>query len=211
MKRTLTGLGIVLLFSFMLLSPKAVFSGQATDFLLWFQTILPTLFPFLLVSNLLLATGSIHYLTSAFSKICRTFLSVSDCGSFAVITGFLCGYPMGAKTVCRSEYTRIYHASGSLLSSLFLQQYKPCFYYELYRLSDTGRRNASAPHTVHPPCQSALCKSDHKMYLQNVAYRSCRKPKYVRAIRRFFHPCRRAVERARLFFPAARSLHHGQL
>ena len=49
------------------------------------------------------------------------------------------------------------------------------------------------------------------MYLQNVAYRSCRKPKYVRAIRRFFHPYRRAVERARLFFPAASSLHHGQL
>ena len=98
MKRTLTGLGIVLLFSFMLLSPKAVFSGASSGLLLWFQTILPTLFPFLLVSNLLLATGSIHYLTSAFSKICRTFLSVSDCGSFAVITGFLCGYPMGAKT-----------------------------------------------------------------------------------------------------------------
>lgn len=98
MKRTWTGLGIVFLFSFMLISPKAVFLGASSGLLLWFQTILPTLFPFLLVSNLLLTTGSIHYLTSAFSGICRIFLSVSDSGSFAVITGFLCGYPMGAKT-----------------------------------------------------------------------------------------------------------------
>lgn len=97
MKRTLSGIGIVLLFSFMLISPKAVFTGASNGLLLWFQTILPTLFPFLLISNLLLVSGSIHYLTSAFAKPCRALLSVSDSGCFAVVTGFLCGYPMGAK------------------------------------------------------------------------------------------------------------------
>lgn len=211
MKRTLTGLGIVLLFSFMLLSPKAVFSGgkQRTSALVSDNS------PYIVSVSARLQSASrnrkhtlpylcilknlpdipFRFRLRKFCRYHRIFVRISD----------------GCQDRCRSEYTRIYHASGSLLSSLFLQQYKPCFYYELYRLSDTGRRNASAPHTVHPPCQSALCKSDHKMYLQNVAYRSCRKPKYVRAIRRFFHPCRRAVERARLFFPAARSLHHGQL
>ncbi len=97
MKRTVTGLGFVLLFSFMLILPKAVFTGASKGLLLWFQTILPTLFPFLLISNLLLISGSIHYLTSAFAKPCQTFLSVSSAGCFSVVTGFLCGYPMGAK------------------------------------------------------------------------------------------------------------------
>ena len=97
MKHTLAGVGIVILFALMLVFPKAVFNGASEGLLLWFQIILPTLFPFILVTTLLICTDSIHYISSAFGKIlCRIF-RVSENGSFAVITGFLCGYPMGAK------------------------------------------------------------------------------------------------------------------
>ena len=145
MKRTLTGLGIVLLFSFMLLSPKAVFSGASSGLLLWFQTILPTLFPFLLVSNLLLATGSIHYLTSAFSKICRTFLSVSDCGSFAVITGFLCGYPMGAKTASDLlDAQKISRSEASYLLS-FCNNTSPAFILSYVVIQNLKKDSISIP------------------------------------------------------------------
>uniref|UniRef100_UPI00351C73F3 hypothetical protein n=1 Tax=Mediterraneibacter glycyrrhizinilyticus TaxID=342942 RepID=UPI00351C73F3 len=151
MKRTLTGLGIVLLFSFMLLSPKAVFSGASSGLLLWFQTILPTLFPFLLVSNLLLATGSIHYLTSAFSKICRTFLSVSDCGSFAVITGFLCGYPMGAKTAADlNTQGYITHREACYLLS-FCNNTSPVFIMNYISIRHWKTKRFCSPH-----CSSSL-------------------------------------------------------
>lgn len=97
MKRNLAGIGIVILFAVMLISPKAVFNGASEGLLLWFQIILPTLFPFILITNLLLYTDSIHYISGAVGGIlCRLF-RVSKNGSFAVITGFLCGYPMGAK------------------------------------------------------------------------------------------------------------------
>lgn len=46
--QNLKGLGIVLLFTVMLVSPKAVFTGASEGLLLWFQIILPTLFPFYL-------------------------------------------------------------------------------------------------------------------------------------------------------------------
>ncbi|WP_251387156.1 transporter [Mediterraneibacter agrestimuris] len=92
------GFGIVCLFLIMLICPKAVFTGASEGLLLWFQIILPTLFPFLLVTNLLLATGSIRYISSAFGGILSRIFKVSQNGSFAVLTGFLCGYPMGAKT-----------------------------------------------------------------------------------------------------------------
>lgn len=98
MHRNFTGIGIVLLFMIMLVCPKAVFTGASEGLLLWFQIILPTLFPFLLISNLLLMTGNIHYISSAFGTLLSRLFRVSSNGSFAVIVGFLCGYPMGAKT-----------------------------------------------------------------------------------------------------------------
>lgn len=64
MSRNLKGLGIVLLFLIMLVSPKAVFAGASEGLLLWFQIILPTLFPFLLVTNLLLVTGNMHLINA---------------------------------------------------------------------------------------------------------------------------------------------------
>lgn len=97
MKRNLAGLGIVLLFLFMLISPKAVFNGASEGLLLWFQIILPTLLPFIIITNLLLYTDSIHYISKAFGRILCYIFKVSENGSFAVIVGFLCGYPMGAK------------------------------------------------------------------------------------------------------------------
>lgn len=97
MLRNIKGISIVILFFVMLAFPKAVFSGASEGLLLWFQIILPTLFPFLLISNLLVGTGNIFYISSLFGKILSTLFHVSKNGSFAVITGFLCGYPMGAK------------------------------------------------------------------------------------------------------------------
>ena len=98
MGRNLKGFGIVLLFLIMLVSPKAVFAGASEGLLLWFQIILPTLFPFLLVTNLLLVTGNMHLINAAFGTFLTHVFGVSPNGSFAVVTGFLCGYPMGAKT-----------------------------------------------------------------------------------------------------------------
>lgn len=98
MYRNLKGIGIVFLFIIMLFSPKAVFAGASEGLLLWFQIILPTLFPFLLITNLLLATGNMHLINAAFGTILTKTFRVSPNGSFAVVTGFLCGYPMGAKT-----------------------------------------------------------------------------------------------------------------
>ncbi len=98
MNRNLKGIGIVILFVIMLVSPKAVFTGASEGLLLWFQIILPTLFPFLLITNLLMTTGNMHLISSAFGTILTRIFHVSQNGSFAVVTGFLCGYPMGAKT-----------------------------------------------------------------------------------------------------------------
>ena len=60
MKQIISALPIVFLFLAMLFSPKAVFEGAESGLLLWFQIVFPTLFPFMLISGLMLAGGGIN-------------------------------------------------------------------------------------------------------------------------------------------------------
>ncbi len=87
----------VLLFVSMLLSPRAVFSGAEDGLLLWFQIVFPTLFPFMLVSSIMLAGGGLSVISKLFGRVLGKIFATSKNGAFAVLTGFLCGYPMGAK------------------------------------------------------------------------------------------------------------------
>ena len=61
------------------------------------QIILPTLFPFLVVTSLLLASGGLDLIARLFGGLFRRIFRVTKNGAFAVLAGFLCGYPMGAK------------------------------------------------------------------------------------------------------------------
>lgn len=81
----------------MLLFPQAVFKGAHSGLLLWFETVLPTLLPFIIIAGLLTSTGTFTFLTRIIGPFTSRFFGTSREGSFAVLTGFLCGYPMGAK------------------------------------------------------------------------------------------------------------------
>ena len=97
MTQLLSGLPVLVLFLAMLFSPKAVFEGAESGLLLWFQVVFPTLFPFMLVSGLMLSGGGLVVISRIFGRLFSTLFATSPNGSFAVIAGFLCGYPMGAK------------------------------------------------------------------------------------------------------------------
>lgn len=97
MKQILSGLPVIFLFTAMLFAPKAVFTGAQSGLLLWFQVIFPTLFPFMLVSGLMLSGSGLDLISQVFGKIFSRLFATSPNGAFAVISGFMCGYPMGAK------------------------------------------------------------------------------------------------------------------
>jgi sporulation integral membrane protein YlbJ len=131
MKRTLFSLSLCLFFFLLLLFPAAVQSGAKEGLFLWYDTIVPILFPFLLFSNLLLSTGALQRFFSLFSPLLSLVSSniVSSC--YALLFGWLCGYPLGAKTlsdlVRREKITR--HQADFLLpaanqaSPMFLAGY----------------------------------------------------------------------------------------
>ncbi len=97
MKRNLFHIIIILFFAVILIFPETVFNGACTGLLLWFEIVLPTLLPFLIVSGLLINTPAIHLLVKVTSPAFSRLFHVSDFGSFSVLCGFLCGYPMGGK------------------------------------------------------------------------------------------------------------------
>ncbi|MCI8292813.1 MAG: transporter [Hespellia sp.] len=98
MKRNIFSILCVLFFLIMLIRPREVFLGAQDGLLLWFQIVLPTLLPFLIITNLLFHTNGLHYITRAVSPVICPLFGVSETAGFAVIAGFLCGYPLGAKT-----------------------------------------------------------------------------------------------------------------
>ncbi len=118
---------ITLMFGTMLLFPKAVFNGASEGLLLWFQIVFPTLFPFMLITNLLMESGGLSIISRIFCRPFRRIFGVSGNGSFAVLAGFLCGYPMGAKVTADLLRTgRISRKEGQYLLS-FCNNTSPVF------------------------------------------------------------------------------------
>lgn len=145
MKHFPYGILITILFIFMLFMPKAVFNGAAEGLLLWYQIVFPTLFPFMLVTSLLMASGGLHLISRIFSGLFRRIFRVSENGTFAVLAGFLCGYPMGAKvTADLMRSGRISFEEGSYLLS-FCNNTSPIFILNFIVWKTFGREDLAVP------------------------------------------------------------------
>ena len=144
-RQVLSGLPAVFLFLAMLLSPKAVFEGAQSGLLLWFQVVFPTLFPFMLVSGLMLSGGGLNTISRVFGRIFSSVFATSSNGAFAVIAGFLCGYPMGAKIsadLVRTE--KISRDEGAYLLS-FCNNTSPVFIMNYIVWKTLGREELLVP------------------------------------------------------------------
>lgn len=144
-RQLLSGLPAVFLFFSMLLSPKAVFEGAQSGLLLWFQIVFPTLFPFILVSGLMLSGGGINAISRVFGRIFSSIFATSSNGAFAVISGFLCGYPVGAKISADLVRTgKISRDEGAYLLS-FCNNTSPVFIMNFIVWKTLGREELLVP------------------------------------------------------------------
>lgn len=88
---TITLLLILLLF------PKASLQGAESGILLWFNVIVPTLLPFIIVSNLIVNLRLTTYISKLFYPFLHKLLGISRQGSYVAVIGLLTGLPVGAK------------------------------------------------------------------------------------------------------------------
>ena len=66
---------------------------------LWTNSIIPSLFPFFVATELLCSTNFLNILGNLLNKFMRPIFNVPGQGSFAFIMGLISGYPTGAKIV----------------------------------------------------------------------------------------------------------------
>ncbi len=118
--------------------PATVALGCAAGLNLWYTAVLPSLLPFLIVSGLLVGTGFFRYLNRFYAPPLSRLLGISQEGCYAVLMGFLCGFPMGAKVT--ADLVREGHISaeeGNFLLS-FCNNVSPAFFLNYICLAKLG-------------------------------------------------------------------------
>lgn len=83
----------------MFFSSEICLSGSKYGVELWLFTVLPTLLPFIILSNILVNLNVCSSIAKYIHPITKRLFHTSIYGSYVIIIGFLCGYPMGAKTI----------------------------------------------------------------------------------------------------------------
>ena len=93
------GFSVILLFFIFLLlkNPSLVASCIGQGLSLCAKTIIPALFPFIVLSELLISCGFGEFFGNRLGRPLAVLFGISKASSAAVFLGFLCGFPVGAK------------------------------------------------------------------------------------------------------------------
>lgn len=93
-------LGLALLLAAMALMvwPQETIEAAREGLTLCYNVIIPSLFPFFVLSALLVNLGLASYLGRGLEKMMRPLFRVPGCCAPAFVLGFIGGYPVGAKT-----------------------------------------------------------------------------------------------------------------
>ena len=91
--------GFLLLFVLMLLHPTESLYYAFTGLTLWFQKMIPTLFPFMILSGIMVRMNLTEYFSILLSPLLKPLFRVDGQGAYCIIMGFLCGFPMGARVI----------------------------------------------------------------------------------------------------------------
>lgn len=97
MRKRLIACLILCLIGIMLIEPNLCIEGATSGLLLWFQKVLPSLLPFIILINLLCFLGIIFKLSLPIHPLSSKLLGISGNSFIIFVLGLISGYPMGAK------------------------------------------------------------------------------------------------------------------
>lgn len=90
---------VVLLTLAIIIYPGESLNSALDGIRVWFNIIFPSLFPFLIGSELLVNLGVVNFLGMLLEPVMRPIFKVPGCGSFPFIMSITSGYPVGSKIV----------------------------------------------------------------------------------------------------------------
>jgi sporulation integral membrane protein YlbJ len=77
--------------------PEPGFKAAIQGIGIWWDILFPALFPFLVISEMLLGFGIVHFLGTLLDPLMRPLFRLPGIGGFVVAMGFASGYPVGAR------------------------------------------------------------------------------------------------------------------
>lgn len=134
----------LILFILMLIFPGLTKAGAYNGLILWFNTIIPTLLPFMIVNGAICYFNAFSIVSKLLYPITGRIFKISKDANYCLIMGFLCGFPMGSKVIAdmlKSGKITLSEASYLLsfcnnLSPAFLISYVgPAILLNCYRIS----------------------------------------------------------------------------
>ncbi len=99
MKNKLLTVICIIIAVIILTEPQIVTAGMKKGIELSVYSVIPALFPFMLLTNYMICNNLCQYISYVFYPLLSKIFPVSKNGCFAVLIGFTGGYPMGAKTI----------------------------------------------------------------------------------------------------------------
>ncbi|MDD2376513.1 MAG: hypothetical protein PHD15_04445 [Clostridia bacterium] len=93
---------------------------------IFLSSVFPSLFPFILFTEITLKTGIISKIANYLSFIPKLFKLSKNC-SMPILLGFLCGFPSGAKAVDNMVYTKQISKNDALVLISFVNNCSPIF------------------------------------------------------------------------------------
>lgn len=97
MKRIFSFFPVLLILIFLICFPQISLTHAKAGLMLWFYTLLPSMLPFMILSSLLVRSRAIDSLLEAPKGFWHAAFGLSPSGTYALLMGIFCGYPMGAK------------------------------------------------------------------------------------------------------------------
>lgn len=98
-KKNLLNIAFSLFFIFLIIYSNDNLNATKVGLELWIKSVVPSLFPFFIATELLNYTNIAKIFSKVFNKMMRPIFNIPGEGAYAFLMGIVSGYPVGAKIV----------------------------------------------------------------------------------------------------------------
>ncbi|MNJ38502.1 Sporulation integral membrane protein YlbJ [compost metagenome] len=91
----------------MLSYPKSSWDAGVVGLAIWWDVLFPSLFPFFVISELMLGFGIVHFIGKLLDPLMRPLFRIPGSGGFVAAMGFASGYPVSAKLATKLREQRL--------------------------------------------------------------------------------------------------------
>ncbi|WP_068783416.1 sporulation integral membrane protein YlbJ [Paenibacillus phocaensis] len=103
----LTLVAALLLTVLMAYYPEASWQAGVRGLAIWWDVLFPSLFPFFVISEVMLGFGIVHFLGKLLDPLMKPVFRIPGSGGFVLAMGFASGYPVSAKLATQLREQRL--------------------------------------------------------------------------------------------------------